>query len=169
MTAEKLTVTRLRKRLYYSKTTGLFSWLVRSSSRTDIGDIAGCGNTTDRYIYITVDGVRYSAHRLAWFYVYGVWPTHEIDHKNEIRHDNRWSNLRPATRGENEQNQSVAQRNSKSGVLGVCWDNSRKKWRAFVKLGGKQIHHSYHISLDDAVAARAKAKAKYHTFVGVPS
>jgi len=53
------------------------------------------------YRVIRVDGYRYLAHRLAWFYVYGAWPVSEIDHINLLKDDNRISNLRDVSRKEN--------------------------------------------------------------------
>jgi hypothetical protein len=52
------------------------------------------------YIAIGIRGKEYFAHRLAWFYVRGVWPI-EIDHINRIRNDNRIINLRLCTRSQN--------------------------------------------------------------------
>jgi len=46
-------------------------------------------------------GKRYYAHRLAWLYVYGVWPDGDTDHINRNKHDNRIANLRSCSRSEN--------------------------------------------------------------------
>lgn len=68
----------------------------------------------------------------------GEWPTCEIDHKNCIRHDNRWDNLREAKTFANKQNQKKAQRNNRTGLLGVS--PCRGKFRAtiYLKKDGKK-------------------------------
>lgn len=46
----------------------------------------------------------YRSNRLAYFFMTGQVPEHEVDHINGQRDDNRWANLRHATRHENEAN-----------------------------------------------------------------
>ena len=50
------------------------------------------------------DVTDYVAHRLAWLYMTGEWPRHEIDQINLDRSDNRFCNLRPANRSQNSAN-----------------------------------------------------------------
>ena len=64
------------------------------------GKIAG-GDNGSGYIRIMIDNERISAHRLAWFYVYGTWPSKCIDHINHKKDDNRICNLRNVTQLEN--------------------------------------------------------------------
>jgi len=75
---------RLKEILHYSPETGLFIWLVSLSNRIKAGDDAGFINDISLYRTITVSGKMYQAHRLAWLYVYGVWPEY-IDHINHNR------------------------------------------------------------------------------------
>lgn len=49
------------------------------------------------YVAISLRGKTYLAHRAAWFYVHGVWPTDQIDHINGDKTDNRIENLRDVT------------------------------------------------------------------------
>lgn len=70
----------------------------------------------------------YSAHRLAWFYMTGTWPTFKIDHENRDATDNRWVNLRDGSHI-NVKNMSMSNANT-SGVTGVGWDKKKQKWRA---------------------------------------
>jgi hypothetical protein len=100
---------------------------------------------------------------LAWLYVYGKFPEEQLDHINRIKSDNRIVNLRLATNSENRQNIPIYKSN-KSGVAGVHWSKKSGKWRAEITFGGRLIHIGFYDNLSDAAAARAAAKAKYHTF-----
>lgn len=74
---------------------------------------------SDNYKAVKVGGKLFLSHRLAWFYMYKVWPEGEIDHINGVRTDNRISNLRVVTRTGNNQNIRTAKRSNKScGLLG---------------------------------------------------
>jgi hypothetical protein len=78
--------------------------LVSTSSNARAGDVAGGANNGDRYRRIRVDNQLYQAHRLAWLYMTGEWPSNGIDHINGHRADNRWANLREATQSQNMAN-----------------------------------------------------------------
>src|ERR1700719_1662744 len=97
---------RLRELLSYDPETGVFRWLVRKRQNVKAGDVAGsfdgCG-----YCKISIDRRAYKAHRLAWLYMTGEWPPAEIDHINMNRADNRFANLRLATRHQNMANQRL--------------------------------------------------------------
>lgn len=73
---------------------------------------------------------------------HSVLPTEvgmEIDHKKHGTMsyiDNRRSNLRYATRSQNNQNKSV-QLNSPSGVSGVTWNKSKKQWMSQIMVDGE--------------------------------
>jgi hypothetical protein len=66
-----------------------------------------------------IDGVRYQAHRLAWFYVNRCWPRGVIDHEHGHTENNRIANLRDVTRRINQQNQRRPHKDSRTGFLGV--------------------------------------------------
>ena len=91
----KLTQQRLKQVLGYDPKTGIFRWKVRRPKRKP-GDQAGCLNK-EGYVKISVDGASYTAHRLAFFWMTGKWPTPMTDHFNGIRNNNRWENLREVT------------------------------------------------------------------------
>lgn len=114
------------------------------------------------YVVITADNQRYMAHRLAWFYVHGVWPAGDLDHINQDKSDNRISNLRVATRKQNMQNVSRHKRNT-SGYKGVAWHSQRNKWRAYIVDEYRQIYLGLFDTKEAAAAARLKAERQYHT------
>jgi len=115
----------------------------------------------DGYIQISIDGESMLAHVYAWYIMTGEWPTHEIDHENTKRNDNRWINLREATHTQNIYNRKV-QRNNTSGVKGVSWHAQREKWRAYTSKDYKQFSHGLYDDIEEAVAAVREAQAKLH-------
>lgn len=112
-----LTLQRLQELLSYEPITGKFTWLVQQGRRISKGSIAG-SITNLGYCSIKIDGRPYQAHRLAWLYMYGVWPTHFIDHIDGIRSNNKPDNLREATHTQNTHN-TEKRVNNTSGFKGV--------------------------------------------------
>lgn len=161
MITDLLTVDKLREWFDYSPSTGLLTRRVTRSNRSVAGSVAGTNSIG--YVALKIDGRRYLAHRLAWLHTYGVWPSKNLDHINGVRSDNRIANLREATQAENLQNPSIRSNNT-SGHTGVDWSSSMNKWRARIKVGRRDINLGYFKELEDAVAARAEGKKKYHTF-----
>lgn len=141
----------IKRSLCYSPSTGVFTWAVSPRPGVCAGDQAG---SIDRkgYIRITFKRKGYRASRLAWFFVHNEVPSLVVDHINGCRTDNRIDNLRVVTTAENNLNRHGAQKNSKTGMLGVCLVNG--KYRASYKgryLGEFRV-------FEDALAARNAAK-----------
>lgn len=150
-----LTQERLKALLHYDPEAGLFTRLVsRSGPKSKAGDVAGCDNGQG-YIRIYVDGKPYKAHRLAWFYMTGEW-VDEVDHRNTVRSDNRWANLREATRGQNRTN-CAAYRNNTSGHKGVSLYRRTGKWTAQIQKRGQKHFLGYFDTPEAAHEAYAKA------------
>lgn len=118
---------RLKEVLHYDPDTGAFTWLVRTSNRIRVGDVAG-RTCKDGYRRIGVDGIDYLEHRLAWFYMTGEWPEPEIDHRDGHTENNRWSNFREATRGQNTANSRL--RKGKTLPKGVSFRASSGRFLA---------------------------------------
>jgi hypothetical protein len=159
-----ITLERLRELLSYDDLTGEFRWAV-SRGPNSAGSIAG--TNSDGYRQIKVDGVLYKSHRLVWFWAHGEWPAEHIDHRNGIRNDNRIVNLRQATPSQNMQNVGKYANNT-SGLTRVSWHKQRKKWRADIKLSGRQKFLGYFDSQEEAHDAYLAAKAEMHDFQPAP-
>lgn len=130
-----LTAERLREALDYNPLTGEFRWLVTLSNRAPAGKLAGTIEPRDGYRKISVDGVDYRAGRLAFLWMTGQWPDPEVDHINRVAGDDRWENLREATRSQNNGNVGRRSHNT-SGLKGVFASSSKKNpWcaRIFIK------------------------------------
>lgn len=163
----KLTAEELRYWLDYNPSTGFFTWR-NNYHKSRVGERAGYDDGHG-YIGIRVGGACHAAHRLAWLWMTGEWPNPEIDHRNSVRTDNRWCNLREATRGQNSVNMATPRSHSKSRIKGVWWDKYRLKWRSVIRVSKKTIILGY---FDDAEAARAAynaASAKMHGEFGRPA
>lgn len=152
-----LTQKRLKEILDYDPETGIFTY-AKNHGRMKKGDRAGNINSHG-YVNIKVLDRLWKAHRLAFFYMEGDTPG-AVDHINHVRTDNRWINLRPADRAINGKNQRMGS-NNKSGVTGVFWHKSAKKWVAQIRVNRKRVHLGSFASFDDAVAARKEAEVEH--------
>lgn len=164
-----ITQAKLRSLLHYDPETGVFRWLPRvdrskSWNRKHVGKVAGwVTDGEDGYERIAVDSRHYYAHRLAWFYMTGEnLPSEtEVDHKNRNRADNRWKNLRKATKSQNNHNTGI-RKNNTSGVKGVSWDSARQKWMASITVGNKQTGLGRFDAFEEAVSVREEAERRLH-------
>lgn len=155
-----LTLCRLKELLHYDPATGDFIRLIgRSGPRARVGDVAG-HRQPEGYCRIYVDGKGYKAHRLAWFYMTGEWPS-EIDHINGDKSFNAFANLRPVTRSQNRMNVAAYQSN-KSGIRGVSWCSRNRKWKAQIQRDGVKKSIGYYPTKEDAKAAYDEAAAELH-------
>lgn len=163
-----ITPERLREVLTYDEETGLFWWLFREGgaamawwNQHHAYQVAGSVGRRG-YRNISIDNVLFKAHRLVWLYVYGVWPSDQIDHINGDKDDNRLANLRVVTNAENCRNRSISTRNA-TGVVGVSpyAFGRTPQWVSRIRVAGKLIHLGYFGEFDEAVAARRAAEVDH--------
>ena len=116
---------------------------VTGELRRSNGTLAGT-RRRDGYGQVYFQGKHHLSHRVCWFLMTGGWPENEIDHVNHDRMDNRWFNLRAATRSQNEVNKA------RRGVYMIRPD----RWRA--RINGKHI--GYFASESEALASYKEAR-----------
>ncbi len=142
---------RLKKLYNYEPKTGIFT---KKKTRKVASSMH------NGYIRITIDYKDYYAHRLAFLYMNGIFPESIVDHKNHIKSDNRWSNLRIVSHQENCKNFPMNKNNS-SGENGVYWHARDNRWIAFIYIDGKKKHIGCFKNREDAASARTEANLKY--------
>ena len=153
-----LTQDRLKELLNYDKFTGKFIRKVNKGS-SKAGEepgyfIAG-------YRYIMIDGRSYPAHRLVFLYETGIYPNSDVDHKNMIRDDNRFENLRIASRRENMFN-TRAHYDSASGIKNVFYRTDTNKYSVRVSVNGRYRSFGCFDDKELAELVANYVREKYH-------
>lgn len=131
-TNPKISHEQLKEFLSYDPETGVFRRL-KAKGRARAGDVVGYLEPNG-YWRIYLGGEMISAHRLAWFYVYGQWPLNQIDHINRNRSDNRIANLRDVTRAVNLKNRPVY---GAVPFLGVTLTRSGRRFASQITINRK--------------------------------
>jgi hypothetical protein len=169
-----ITQNYLKECVSYNEETGIFVWNERPLSHfKSFGDQktwnkrwAGkiCGTRLKAankfYRQMTISSKWYTLHRLAFLYVKGFFPSHEVDHINGNGEDNSFNNLREVSRLENNRNLSLKKSNT-TGICGVSFDKRLNKYRAYINLNYKQISLGYFDDISKAIDARKNANLIY--------
>ncbi len=117
----------------YDAATGV----LRHKRRHGVIEGATAGTTNNRgYISVKVHQRSYLGHRVVWLIVTGVWPSKEIDHINGDKKDNRFCNLREASRRENVANAGAR----RGGLKGAYWNKTLMKWHSHIRDDGRLRH-----------------------------
>lgn len=169
----------LEKYLIYCPVTGEFFWKPRNRDEFTAHRFFKVWNT--RYAWqpagnwlknkhspfyrleIQINKVRFLAHRLA-IVMSGSDPDcligMEVDHIDGNSENNKISNLRVVSKRQNATNRFDTGRN-KNGHTGIKRSKREKKWVARIGFCGKTISLGYFDDIEDAIAARERAKLAY--------
>ena len=130
---------------------GNLYWKTFKGPNATAGSLAGSVRK-DGYCRITINGKGHLAHRLIWLWHGQELPEKiELDHIDRNRTNNSIENLRLATRKENERNKVKKGYRFEAG-----------KWRAKIKVNGKQKHLGMFDTEDEAHLAYLTAAKKIH-------
>lgn len=140
----------------YDPETGILTRKVRTANRVKVGDKIG-SLSGNGYLIGCIGGLYAYVHQFAWFYVNGVWPDHDIDHRDLNKTNNRIENLRKATESQNSGN-ILPHRDSISGIKGV--HPKRNKWCAQVMCQGKRMTLGSFDTKEEAAAAYLEASER---------
>lgn len=159
---ERITVNRetIRHWLIYQPANGVFRWRKSPNGFAARLSVAGSKPKIDGYIYIGLKHKVYKAHRLAFFLIHDSWPE-EVDHADNIRHNNAARNLRGSTRYLNQHN-SLKRKDNTSGTKGISWATNVGKYRARIQTFGERIDVGYFDSIESAREAINKMRQTLH-------
>lgn len=152
-----LTQVELKRRIHYDPETGIFTWLKDGFKRK--ADATRLGGTECRcinnagYVVIRIDYKLYLAHRLAYLYMTGTMPDF-VDHDDRVRTNNVWSNLKDATREQNNRNVSSS---SNTGHINITWVEKKKHFVVTIKWGDDKRNKTFR-DLDSAILWRDQQK-----------
>lgn len=168
----RLTAERLRELVDYEPETGLFFWRHEACGGFHgsvvmhrQGERAGTPRKTDGRTVIRIEARTYLSYRLAWLWVTGNWPLLEIDHIDGDPTNDRFVNLRDASRRVNQQNIRKRKNDKRSSeLLGVFANRPsyKKPWRSSISTGGKQKSLGSFDTEEEAHAAYVSAKRRLH-------
>jgi len=170
-----LTHERLLHLMTYDPETGEFHWIKSPKGVKPGKGQAGCVKRMKggpQYREIRIDRQLFYAHRLAHFYMTGAWPTNEMDHIDHDGTNNRWDNLRPASRQQNVHNRRAptGKRSNHTGLKGVFFDKRRKAKPFYSQIwSGEKSHFlGSYATVEEARDAYIEANSRLHGSFGCP-
>lgn len=119
MTKPIPTQERVQFLFHYDQFTGMLTWKNPPKQKSQLMGARAGGLNQDGYRRIRVDGFKYMSGAVAWLWMTGEWPENEIDHKNLVRDDDVFDNLRKSTRSQNCINKARYYRSNRYGFRGV--------------------------------------------------
>jgi hypothetical protein len=149
----------------YNPQTGQVTWKYRTDvqSKTNArfaGKPAGYINQGYLWLEWTENGerIRHPAAIVIWFLQTGAFPDREVDHTNREPLDNRWENLRLATRSEQTQNRE----RRKPRPLPVGVTQRGKRFYAAIAVDKKWMYLGAHATPEEAHQAYLDAREAHH-------
>ncbi len=144
----------------YDEASGVLTWVTGRNNGQAAGTLKRYVNGGKHCILIHLKNGQKPAHRIIWEMHHGPIPKGlVIDHINGDPFDNRLSNLRVCTRGENNRNHSTRSDNL-ARIKGI--QKRGNSWRASIQVNKVAIRLGTFPTKGLAAVARAKAALRYH-------
>lgn len=175
--AIELTQEILKELIHYNPDTGIFTWKPRSIkwfkslrefnrwnnrySNTSAGNLHKSKDTGTAYNIIRINYKAYKAHRLAFLYMVGTFPTEEVDHEDGNGINNKFANLRLVNHIDNSKNRRKRTNNT-SGVNGVHFCRTKLKYIPSISYKGERITLGAFNNFEKAIKVRKEAEIKYN-------
>ena len=139
----------------YNPDTGVLTWK-RKRTRNEVGQVIK-GPTVALHDNRVKRSMKIA--RVIWMIQTGEAPPPVVDHRNGVRNDNRWTNLRAATHRQNQYNKTGHGAHPK----GVAYDKGRKKpWLARIRTPEGRKNLGRFATCEEAVAAYETAAKELH-------
>lgn len=155
--SKEITQNQVLELFHYDR--GSLYWKIKPNQSTYNGQKAGSKYNNDR-IYIKCQYGRFLAHRLIFLYHKGYLPKY-IDHIDGDGLNNNIENLRGCTLKQNQWNRK-SNKNNTSGVKGVYFCNTHKRFIVGIRVGGKVIHNGTYTDIDKAKVAVEELRSRLH-------
>lgn len=152
-----LSAEEARELLAYDPETGELKWNAKTPWATQ-RSIATVPRRDKSPRVLVRFSVTYQAHRLIWLIMTGEWPENEVDHINGDSTDNRWVNLRAATRSQNAINRHFSNSTGYRGVRQL----PNGMYRARIKIPSKRVELGTFATAEEAYEAYKRAALKHH-------
>jgi hypothetical protein len=143
---ETLTQKELKQILDYDSKTGIFKWKV-SKRKTRDGDVAGSVNSYSRRV-IAIDRVAFTASRLAFLWMKGSFPKHNIKHLDGNNLNESWDNL-----------EEVVPMNKNKKYPGVYWRVRKSQYEVKFYANGRHVVLGCFDDFNEAVKCKKEADA----------
>lgn len=152
MTAPRcdISIDLVREWLSYSPETGELTWRKNTGGRHGRAGTRAGYLRKDGYWEVMLKGHSLLVHRVAWVLMTGSWPSLDIDHFDGNRANNRFANLREATRSQNCANAV------RSGFF-----RHGERFGAKISPNGQQIHLGIFDTEEEARATYLEATRRY--------
>lgn len=135
-------------------------WKNPTSNKIKIGSKAGSLANGESHKRVRLNRKNYLLHRIIFAMHHG-WMPSQVDHIDTNSLNNRIENLRPASHGQNIQNQPIRKSNT-SGIKNVWWHKSLEKWVVAITANSMRKHIGYFEDIELAELVAIEARNKYH-------
>jgi hypothetical protein len=153
----KFTKTELESLFYYID--GQIYWKKGSPNGMKPGTKAGVYHSSG-YRVVRIQGKRYKVHRIIFTLHHGYTPNF-VDHIDGDPLNNKIEKLRECNHNQNMHNRKISS-NNKSGIKGIIWDKSSKKWWPQLMVNSKRLKLGKYNDLELAELVIVEARDLYH-------